>query len=168
MSGKIRTAHSAAGAAAEPGVTVLSVNDGKVLAAIHADCFDAPWDAAAFSQLLSMPGTFGLIGKDGAQAVGMILARIAGEDCEVLTVAVLLEARRRGIGGVLLDQAAQRGARLGAQRQVLEVGVGNGPALRLYARIGFMRCGERPGYYSGTGGDACILARPIAGPGLDE
>lgn len=152
-------------------------SDASVLAALHAAAFEAPWTADALATLLASPGCFALVaritkppgtgssGPDISESndpgAGMLLARIAGDDCEIITVGVPGGFRRRGIAALLLDHAAVRGAGLGAVRQVLEVGTDNTAARRLYARLGFAQCGSRPGYYAETGGDAVILARGI-------
>jgi ribosomal-protein-alanine N-acetyltransferase len=145
-------------------ITVRAEADVALLAAIHAACFDDAWTEDAFTSLLASPGCFALVaqlaGDDGPPA-GMILARVAGEDCEIITIGVRPPARRRGIATLLLDHTVPRALGLGATRQVLEVGVENGPARGLYASLGFAECGKRRGYYGAAGGDAVILARDI-------
>ena len=42
----------------------------------------------------------------------------------------------------------------------LEVGVDNPAALALYASLGFMKVGQRKGYYQGR--DALVLRLPLA------
>jgi ribosomal-protein-alanine N-acetyltransferase len=151
----------------EPEATVRGESDGAVLAALHAACFDDGWTAEAFATLLASPGCFALVADlpdpatEGGAAAGMILARIAGDDCEVITLGVAPCHRRLGLATLLVEHAAIRAAALGAGRQVLEVGTENVPARRLYARLGFAERGARPGYYGKSGGDAVILARDI-------
>jgi ribosomal-protein-alanine N-acetyltransferase len=145
--------------------TVRAESDSGLLASIHADCFAEAWTADAFASLLASPGCFALVARratGGADPAGMILARVAGDDCEVITIGVRPGARRHGIATLLLDHACAPALGLGATRQVLEVGVQNAPARGLYASLGFAECGKRPGYYGVAGGDAVILARNIA------
>lgn len=155
-------------------IAVRGEDDSAALAALHAACFEPSWTADAFTELLAMPGCFALVAEiagaaDGeVTAAGLILARLAGDECEVITVGVTPDHRRRGLATLLVEHAAVRAAALGAARQVLEVGVGNAAARRLYSRLGFAECGTRPGYYGGAeGGDAVILARDL-GPDPDE
>jgi len=156
-----------------PEVSVGAESDAAVLAALHAAAFETPWTADAFAALLASPGCFALVARavDGSNpeisdgdgpAAGMILARLAGDDCEVITIAVASPFRRRGIAALLLDHAAVRAIGLGAVRQVLEVGTDNAAARGLYTRLGFAQCGARPAYYAETGGDAVILARDMS------
>ena len=149
---------------AEADTTVRAEADVAPLAEIHAACFDDPWTEDAFASLLASPGCFALVAQtagDDDAAAGMILARVAGEDCEIITIGVRPPARRCGIATLLLEHTGVRALGLGATRQVLEVGVGNGPARGLYAALGFAECGKRRGYYGASGGDAVILARDI-------
>ena len=65
-----------------------AVSGAHVLAVIHASCFPEPWDAAAISALLVTPGTFAYSHEDG-----FVLARAAGGEAEILTLAVTPAAR---------------------------------------------------------------------------
>jgi len=150
--------------------SVRAESDGGLLASVHAACFAEAWTADAFAGLLASPGCIALVARrptsEDARPAGMILARVAGDDCEVITIGVHPEARRQGIATLLLDHACAPALGLGATRQVLEVGTQNAPARGLYAALGFAECGKRPGYYGAAGGDAVILARSI-GPLAD-
>lgn len=117
------------------------------LAAIHAEAFAAPWDAAALAELLASPGVFAV-----AEADGFILIRVVVDEAEILTLAVRPSARRAGLGGRLVEAAVMRAAALGAERMFLEVAEGNAAARALYARSGFVEMGRRRGYYQHTDG----------------
>ena len=123
------------------------------LAAIHAAAFPRGerWDAPAMAGLLAMPGAFGLLDDQG----GMLLARSAGGEAEILTLAVVPHARRRGLARALLDRAL---AALGDAPLFLEVSAENAAALALYGAAGFEACGRRRDYY-GPGRDALLLRR---------
>ena len=124
------------------------------LAAIHAAAFhDAEaWDAAVFDGQLAQPGCFALIDTAG----GMLLARVAADEAEILTLAVAPPARRRGIGAALVLAAMRRAAAAGAAAMFLEVASGNLAARDLYEKAGFVRVGRRARYYP-HGGDALVL-----------
>jgi len=124
------------------------------LAALHTICFPDPWDAAAISALLVAPGAFAFAHDDG-----FVLARSAGGEAEVLTLAVVPAARGQGLGRRLLQAALIRAHELGAQTMFLEVGTENPAALALYAGLGFAKVGMRKRYY-GTG-DALVLRLPL-------
>lgn len=132
-----------------------SVAGAHVLAALHAVCFPDPWDAAAISALLVTPGTFAYAHDDG-----FVLARAAGDEAEILTLAVAPAARGQGLGRGLLQAAIARARELGAETMFLEVGADNPAALALYAGLGFTKCGMRKGYYGGSS-DALVLRLPL-------
>src|SRR5580658_7161355 len=102
MTGEMSVALEAAGVA-----------HAAAMAAIHGAAFppNEAWGADAFALQLALPGVFGWLDRRG----GVILARVAADEAEVLTLAVAPEARRQGIGTRLFDAAmslaASRGAR---------------------------------------------------------
>jgi ribosomal-protein-alanine N-acetyltransferase len=124
--------------------------DTAPLAALHAACFAEAWGAAAISQLLSTPGAFAIHNDNG-----FVLARAAGGEAEILTLAVHPHARGQGLGRALLQSAIVRLEAQGAQSLFLEVGADNPHALALYAGLGFAKVGLRKHYYGG--GDALVL-----------
>ncbi len=149
-----------------------------VLAGLHHAIDPDPWDERAFVTLLTMPGTFALIAlwrpdkstqeaSSAQEPLGFLIARTAGDEMEVLLIAVVAAARNRGIGTRLLRAAIRYGARAGAERLVLEVAEDNMTARTLYARAGFVPVGRRPGYYNRGADkqleavDALILAATI-------
>ena len=125
------------------------------LAVLHAVCFPDSWDAAAISDLLVTPGTFCCSHDDG-----FVLARVAGDEAEILTLAVVPSARGQGLGRRLLQSALARAQVLGARTMFLEVGTDNPAALALYSGLGFVRVGLRKGYYDGR--DALVLRLPLS------
>jgi [ribosomal protein S18]-alanine N-acetyltransferase len=128
-------------------------------AAIHATAFPPreAWGADAFALQLAMPGVFGLSHPSG----GIILARVAADEAEVLTLAVAPAARRNGVASALLAAALATAREQGATAMVLEVAIGNAAARTLYDRAGFVEAGRRPRYYA-DGGDALILRARLA------
>jgi ribosomal-protein-alanine N-acetyltransferase len=124
------------------------------LAAIHAAAFreGEAWSAGVLAGQLAQPGCFALLDPAG----GMLLARLAADEAEILTLAVAPKARRGGIGLALVGAAMRRAAAAGAAAMFLEVASTNAPARALYARAGFVRVGRRARYYA-NGGDALVL-----------
>uniref|UniRef100_UPI001F012A0B GNAT family N-acetyltransferase n=1 Tax=Falsiroseomonas oryziterrae TaxID=2911368 RepID=UPI001F012A0B len=114
------------------------------------------WGADAIRLMLEMPGAFGLVARDG-----FVLARVAADEAEILTLAVLPEARRQGVGGALLAGAMAAAAARGAAAMFLEVSEGNAAARALYAAAGFSGVGRRRRYYP-DGSDAVVLRRTLS------
>jgi ribosomal-protein-alanine N-acetyltransferase len=124
------------------------------LAAIHAAAFPPreAWGEDAIALQLALPGAFGLIDERG----GMLMARVAADEAEVLTLAVAPSVRRQGLATALLRAArAQVGACAG-RVMFLEVATGNTAALALYRREGFVEVGRRCRYYADSS-DALVL-----------
>jgi len=129
------------------------------LAAIHARAFppDEVWDEGVIALLTDSPGGSGWFDPRG----GFCLVRVAADEAEILTLAVLPEQRRQGIAARLLTAAMAAAARAGAQRMLLEVAESNLAARRLYAAAGFHPVGRRARYYA-SGEDALVLAAALA------
>jgi len=137
------------------------------MALIHAAAFlpAERWGPDAMALQLSLPGAYGFICllplPKGEGAGGFILARVAADEAEVLTLAVTPSSQSRGLGRRLLQAALDHARTHGAASMFLEVSPANVPALALYARAGFAPVGRRPRYYPG-GGDALVLRRAIS------
>ena len=128
--------------------------DIDLLAAIHAAAFDPPdaWSQDVFDLQLQLPNVFALLHR----AEGLALVRVAADEAELLTLAVIPDARRSGIGISLLRTAETTAMALGARVMFLEVSIENSAARALYTASGFVWAGHRPHYYS-NGSDALVL-----------
>ncbi|HVZ07253.1 GNAT family N-acetyltransferase [Rhodopila sp.] len=132
-----------------------------LLADIHAAAFppsDA-WSADIFGLQLALPNVIGL--SDSRN--GLILLRVAGDEAEILTLAVRPESRRLGVGSRLLQEAVSYAGHLGVTVIFLEVSTKNTPALELYRQSGFIQAGLRRRYYS-DGSDALVQRLDLPAP----
>lgn len=132
--------------------------DAASIAALHAACFARGWDEAAMAQFLAAPSCLCLIAALAPEAPpqGFLIARIAGDEAELLTLAVDPACRRRGLGRALLNEAIGALRAAGAKQMFLEVEDGNGAARRLYESHGAIPVGKRKAYYE-HGADASIF-----------
>lgn len=128
------------------GIIRLEPAHARVAGALHRTSFDAPWDDAAFAQLLEQPGVAGLMWTE-AEPQGFILIRAVADEAEILTLAVAPAHRRRGIAAQLLDEACRMLRAGGTHRLFLEVAEDNTAARRLYEAHGFAMIGRRARYY---------------------
>jgi ribosomal-protein-alanine N-acetyltransferase len=87
--------------------------------------------------------------------------RVVGDTAEILTVGVVPQARRQGIGGRLLAMLLDEARRRGAIEAFLEARVDNTAAQQLYEHALFVRVGIRRGYYAGGRVDAVVMRRVI-------
>ena len=124
------------------------------LARIHAAAFPPGerWGPDAMALQLALPGIFALFDPRG----GMIMARVAADEAEILTLAVHPDARRQGLARALLAEAARHAAAHGATALFLEVALRNTAARALYTGAGFTEVGRRRRYYA-DGDDALVM-----------
>lgn len=136
-----------------------------LLANLHARAFDRPWTAAEIAKLLDNSAVFALVSRE-TEPLGFVLAWAAAGDAELLTVAVVPEARRRGVGAALVTSAGVAALVRGAASMHLEVAENNDAARALYAKLGYEEAGRRHAYYAGEGGsvDAIVMRRSLPRP----
>ena len=123
--------------------------------------FGEAWTRPQCAGLLPMAGVWLSLARDDEAVVGFALARIVGDEAELLLLAVGRSSQRRGVGQMLLDRFAAIAASKGAEHLHLEVREGN-HAVSLYRRNGYREVGRRRNYYNGRGGqlfDALTLAK---------
>lgn len=132
----------------------------KVIAALHGHCFDDAWNAYTVGQVMRMPGAFGFLavanGENGGGdiPIGFALASGAADERELLSIGVLPDHRRAGVGRRLVEMVIAESIERGAARLFLEVAEDNAAAQRLYHTLGFTAVGRRPGYYRRKTGPA--------------
>lgn len=126
---------------------------------------DTTWTAAALEQVLAAPGYFALLAHTVEQAAGLVLARAAADECEILWIVVEPRLRRRKFGRRLLRAALRHATGLGARTAYLEAAETNRAALALYGAEGFQICGRRAAYYrddrDGRTDDALLFAKAL-------
>ena len=114
-----------------PPISLLwaSPEDSMAIAALHAKLFPTAWDSDAIQALIEHPASLALIAaRPGREIVGFIIAQIAADEAEILTVGVAPESQRHGVGRQLVDGVARAAARSDARRLFLDVAAGNAPA----------------------------------------
>jgi len=89
---------------------------------------------------------------------------LAADEAEILALVVEAHARGKGVGKALLGESLRQAANGGARKMFLEVGADNAPAIRLYSGFGFVKVGERAGYYRRAGAlaTAIMMRRNLA------
>lgn len=140
-------------------IRTAALDDAPALASLHASAFPTPWPETDLQRLLLDPRSIGLI-CDGQ---GFIVVKVAGDEAEVITLAVDPTARRQGVGRALVEAGAAAAKSAGANALFLEVADDNGGAIALYEGAGFQAVGRRRGYYSRPDGrmDARVLRRAL-------
>lgn len=147
----------------------MTVNDTAAVATLEAAAYEGsahtPWTERMFYEELTQPGRSWWVAHDQGRVIGFAGGVLAGADFEVEEVVVDAARRREGIARRLVARVAYDAQMLGAHTASLEVDEKNDPARALYAALGFVGEGRRPGYYPGAAGepahDALILRAPL-------
>jgi [ribosomal protein S18]-alanine N-acetyltransferase len=139
-------------------------------------CFDPQ---LAYSRLelavyMRRPGSFTLVaesdkiegdenGGSQRQILGFIVAEARRKTGHIITIDVVPEARRVGVGSALLQAAENQLQLAGALTVALETAVNNGAAIRFYKRKGYFVEKTVPGYYSDQL-DALVMRKELGTP----
>ena len=98
-----------------------------------------------------------LVADAAEEVVGFGVGKVVGELGELESVAVLEEARRRGVGGAVCRAVVEWCRDAGAVEVELEVRAGSLGAIRMYEGLGFVEVGRRVRYYEGPVEDAVLM-----------
>jgi ribosomal-protein-alanine N-acetyltransferase len=113
--------------------------------------FGEAWTAPQLRSMMSLPGSYLVIGRLGERIIGFGLLRAIVQEAELLLLAVDPAERGTGHGRRILDRCLMVAERCGAETVFLEVRSGN-PAVHLYGKAGFTQYNLRKGYYLGSDG----------------
>jgi ribosomal-protein-alanine N-acetyltransferase len=140
----------------------LAANDVVAVLEIQARCLEAAqWSRADYARIAE-EGVRGWVVQQGPSVLGFLVARAAADELEILNLGVIPQARRQGMGRLLLDAALRWGHASGAARAFLEVRESNEPARLFYEAKGFIVAGRRPLYYAHPAEDALVLSLALA------
>jgi len=121
----------------------------------------AAWAEESYEEL-DREGQFAWVVESSGCVCGFLVARrVAGDEAEILNLAVGVANRRAGIATALLAACIGELTSVGIQRVFLEVRESNLPAISLYERGKFVRDGLRPGYYQNPREAAVLLVRKL-------
>jgi ribosomal protein S18 acetylase RimI-like enzyme len=96
-----------------------------------------------------------------AKILGFIVAENRRGNGHIITIDVIAEARRLGVGSCLLRAAEEKLVQAGTGAVVLETPVNNLTAIRFYKREGYFVEKTVAGYYSGLL-DALVMTKDLA------
>jgi [ribosomal protein S18]-alanine N-acetyltransferase len=150
---------TASGEASAIAVRLAGPGDAAAMAAIHATCFDRGWDEAAMASFITGLGCLSLLASraQSGPPEGILVARKAGDEAEILTLAVHPDCRRAGLARALVEAAMAHLRAAGATRVFLEVDEANAAAGALYRAFGAVEVGRRCRYYE-HGANAVIFS----------
>ncbi|MDR1589422.1 MAG: ribosomal protein S18-alanine N-acetyltransferase [Oscillospiraceae bacterium] len=130
---------------------------------IECGAFMRPWSHDALLAETARPESRFALAADGDRVLGYAVTRCYPDWAELCCIAVAADARRRGVGSLLLADAEARAAERGAGRLLLEVHADNAAALAAYIGRGYVASGRRAGYYERPPGDAILMELSLCG-----
>ena len=141
-------------------------------------CFDPQlaYSRPEMAFYIRRPGSFTLVAEDAngetpinrkttgkapQSNLGFIVAEARRKIGHIITIDVVAQARRTGVGTALLHAAEEQLLRAGAAAVALETPVNNAAAIRFYKQKGYFVEKTVAGYYSNQM-DALVMAKELA------
>ena len=126
---------------------------------------DSPWSMGQFKEeFKGVPRThfFTVAVDSNNQIVGYaaVMVPAPGVEADVLTVGVLPEHRKSGIGTAFMEKLENWASDKESNAMMLEVGVDNANAIALYESLGYSEISVRQNYY-GAGLDAIVMRKDL-------
>ena len=132
------------------------------LCQLELECFSSPWSADAFSDSMSTGDFVSFVAESDGRIIGYVGGILVLDECSVTNVAVSGSSRRMGAGSALVRELERAALARGASAIFLEVRVSNAPAISVYERLGYERCGTRRGFYTKPREDAYVYKKTLA------
>jgi len=147
------------------------INDLETVTRINQTCLPENYTDFFFIDLARrFPETF-IVAEENGEVVGYIMCRIEvglsnfglgglTKKGHIVSVAVMPEHRRKGVGEALVTKAIEGMRLYGAKQCYLEVRMTNEEAIKLYKRLGLEVTRTIRSYYA-DGEDACVMSRKV-------
>lgn len=143
-------------------IVAATADDLDAIDEISRHSFRTPWPRQTFADELTRDHARLELARRGRDVLGYLNYWLVADEVHLLAIATHPDARRAGIGTVLMAHlvgvARDRQARL----VTLEVRAGNQAARALYARFGFAAIATRRSYYGDDGEDAVVMTLELA------
>lgn len=135
---------------------IANIVDSDKLAEIHQACFEKSWNTNDIASYMQRSGCYAVWIEDAA----FVLFDIVGDECEIKTIAVLENFRRKRIAHNLCKEVVDICKEFDVKKIFLEVSEKNSAALKMYGKLGFNVFGRREDYY-GPGDNAIVLSYEV-------
>mgnify|MGYP000854046821 CR=1 FL=1 len=119
--------------------------------------FSVPWTRAMFISELDNPLCLYYTAREAERLLGYAGMLSILDEGYVNNIAVAPEARRRGIGALLIKTLIKTARCLSLRFLTLEVRQSNRAAISLYSGLGFKKTGIRRSYYERPREDAVLM-----------
>lgn len=137
--------------------------DFQTLWEIDQACFDPQlaYSRPELAFYIKRPRSFTLVAEGtDSRTLGFTVAEVRRTTGHIITIDVIEQARRSGVGSALLQAAEERLLRAGADAVALETPVNNDTAIRFYKQKGYFVEKTVAGYYSGQL-DALVMTKDL-------
>lgn len=128
---------------------------------IERSAFTQPWLRTTFEGLIDREDADVIAAESGDRLLGYAICWTVLDQAEIGNIAVAPDARRSGIGRLLLDAALARVRERGARECFLEVRESNAAARALYESFGFVVIDRRKRYYTKPVEAAVVMRKEI-------
>lgn len=147
---------------ASGGLRPMTELDLKVVMGIELSAYPHPWTRGIFRDCLHV-GYCCWVYEEAGKVLAYGVMSIGAGEAHILNLCVWPQARRRGLGRMLLAHLLDVARAHKADTSLLEVRPSNRPALQLYHDMGYNEVGTRKAYYPAENGheDALIMARAL-------
>jgi ribosomal-protein-alanine N-acetyltransferase len=137
----------------------MLASDLEAVQHIAATCFPVPWTRSEFEKELKRSYAVLRVLRAALQEPVCAFANYwhIADELQVMNIATLPEARRRGYASALLQDLMQTGRERRVRLVTLEVRRSNESARALYQKYGFREQGIRQRYYTDNGEDAVVM-----------
>ena len=131
-------------------------------------CFSEPWSETALRYLCTSEHTFGVAVLENGRLAAYGGMEHVLDTGSITNVAVHPDFRRCGFAREVLSRLEDRAAELGVKNIFLDVRESNLPAKTLYLSSGYVKVGERRGYYRCPRENADVMMKVISLPDPTE
>ena len=138
-------------------ISLMKEEEIAQVAELERQCFSEPWTEQGLRESFARPEYLFLTAKENDQVVGYAGLYQVFDEGDITNIAVLPEARGKGLGTALTKELLHVGAQRKIQAFTLEVRVGNVSAIHIYEKLGFVSEGIRKGFYDKPKEDALIM-----------
>ena len=151
-------------------IRTMGAEDLAAVMAIEQAVPEAPhWSRHAYEDCTKADTTgglkrTGLVAEVNGQVGGFAVLKLVADVCELESIVVSGEVRKRGVGRVLVEASSAWARAMGASRLELEVRASNQVAIEFYRRLGLQVEGRRPRYYADPVEDALLMGKSLSGP----
>lgn len=136
----------------------MQFDDLEQVMEIERQNFSVPWTENGFFSFLMRNDTLFLVAEENEKILGYMGIMMVLDEGEITNVSVAEDARRRGVGRLLVQTMLDKMRAAGLTMIHLEVRKSNIPAIRLYEEFSFVQDGERKNYYEEPTEDAVLMS----------